>query len=709
MLIKQKLLPNRYWLVHPLAIALYLFLILLYFIPNYFQKYQAKIINTVELSDFQQVCYHDLDGDGITEKIFLSNSVENNIPNVYYLDVNGAVINQWNLKGQWLAKPALYFGDYNDNGYIEVYSFTQENDSLFLNVNELLLDKGFKFEDKYFSRAGIYNDNKSDIFQVDADFFDVNNDGKDEFVFTLYGGYSKYPRNTFLYDIVLDTFVESPLSASGFINNVQYMDLNNDGVPEITGGVYAAENIHYEIPLTDSNAWLVVLDPNNGFDYLFPPIECGIGIGSSVVPYFYSINNKTFIAAFVVSQLELRNSNSYYLMLFDCNGNLLKEKLLDMVEYGSLQFLPQFDENDESLYLLNREGQVFVSDTALNLRPYFTHDHPILLKSQVECRLDIDGDGELERLFVGNDIKDKKLVINRSELIDPLIINLRNYNSILEWHFSILNDGTKDSPLLAFQADNLLYTIKYHKSQYYLLKYPIYLLVYLFLFFFFWFLQKVQVKLAMRKHETEKQLMQQQLALSKKQMEPHFMLNTVNNIGYLFLKEDKKKAMFYLGKFAALMRRGLMNADKISTSLEDELEFVEDYLILQKQLMDGELEYEIKLEENIEEDKIQIPHSLIYTFAENAIKHGLRPKEKDRKLQIQVSKEQERVKIVIQDNGVGRLRSEELHTTDTGKGIEIIKTIIKGFNQLHGGNISYVVEDVLEDGIVVGTLVEVWV
>jgi LytS/YehU family sensor histidine kinase len=167
--------------------------------------------------------------------------------------------------------------------------------------------------------------------------------------------------------------------------------------------------------------------------------------------------------------------------------------------------------------------------------------------------------------------------------------------------------------------------------------------------------------------------------------------------------------MFYLGKFGSLMRQGLINSQASQITLEEELEFVEDYLILQKKLMDDELEYSINVEDVIEEDKIQIPHSLIYTFVENAIKHGLKPKVNDRKMEIRVEQVKEQTRITIQDNGIGRQRSKELNTTDTGKGMEIIKTIIKGYNQLYGEHISYTVEDVLDkQREAMGAKVEIW-
>jgi LytS/YehU family sensor histidine kinase len=204
--------------------------------------------------------------------------------------------------------------------------------------------------------------------------------------------------------------------------------------------------------------------------------------------------------------------------------------------------------------------------------------------------------------------------------------------------------------------------------------------------------------------------MQQQMALSKKQMEPHFMLNMINNIGYMFSKDNKQDAMFYLGKFGSLMRQGLINSQASQITLEEELEFVEDYLILQKKLMDDELEYSIQIEEIVEEELIQIPHSIVYTFVENAIKHGLKPKEKDRLLEIKVEQGNEQVRISIKDNGIGRQKSKEYGTTDTGKGMEIIKNIIMGYNQLHDGKISYDVENVLdENNKTIGTRVVIWV
>ncbi len=707
---KYSLSSKLFILVHPGMIALYVFLITLFFIPDYFKKYQAKVVETEVLSEVSKLYYHDLNGDELTEIIYMGYATHTEFINIYYRDHNDEVINQWNIDGKLLEDFKPHFGDYNHNSFDEVYCLTLKNDSIFLNINELLAADGVKFENKFICKAGLFNTNSTDVFDRGSSFIDINKDGYDEFVFTLFAGYSKYPRNTFTYYIKEDSLIASPYSGSGFLSVIQYMDINGDGIAEITGSVYAGENIHDHRPYNDSSAWLMVLDPRKKMDFLFSPIECAGGIGSSIAPIFYHIKGEKYIAALFFSTHQRKNDHTYYLKIFDSKGILIKEKRINDDQYRQLCFLPQRDTNDPFLYLHDRNGNFYRADIDLNIS--LIQENPFNIKevSNTLDLIDIDGDGKKEVLFFSHNPLPDKLIIYRSDLKDPILLELPLSKQILKSHFSIKKINPNSHPILVLQADDDVYYIKYAKSEFYWLKYPVYVMAYILLFLMFWLLQKAQYSIAKRRFNMEKQMMQQQLAISKKQMEPHFMLNTLNNIGYLFMKEDKKKAMYYFGKFAALMRRGLMNADKTTTSLEEEMEFVEDYLILQKQLMDGELDYHITIDKSIEDDKIQIPHSLIYTFTENAIKHGLRPKENDRKLTINITKEQQKIKISISDNGIGRQKSKELGTTDTGKGMQIVDTIIMGYNKLYGGNISYQIADLLGDnGAGLGTEVVVLV
>jgi len=705
-----KITDKLFVLIHPSMVALYVFLLALYFTPNYFEKYQAEIIETKEQAYSSKLFYHDLDEDSLTEILYMGNSSLNKSPNIYYSNCDNEIINQWNLEGELLENFKPYFGDYNHNGLVEVYCLTLKDDSIFLNANELLAQKGLLFTNRYICKAGIFNNSHTDIFEIDGVFMDINKDGYSEFVFTLFGGFSKYPRNTFAYYIHEDSLVSSPYSASGLRSSPQYIDLNNDGVPEITGTVYASENIHYDIPLTDSSAWLVVLDPTKGLNYLFPPIEYDKGISSSITPLFYEINDKKYIATSFYGTTTIKKTNTYSIKLFDSKGKLLKERKIDRDKYSFLYFLKQKNKSDEHFYLINTKGDIYIADTALQLRIFNNSKKspsPIRYNKPL---IDIDNDGKNEYLITSNTTP-LRLNIYQNDLKKSVVLELPNTKRTNQTHFTLKKTAKNKPPVLVFQADSHTFHINYGENKYYLMKYPMYIGVYLFLLFVFSLLQKAQNTIAKRRFETEKQLIHQQLAISKNQLEPHFMLNTLNNIGYMFTKDDKHQAMYYFGKFAALIRRGLMYADKVETSLEKEIEFIEDYLILQKHLLDGELDFIIENKDDIDLEKIKVPHSLIYTFVENAIKHGLRPKEKDRNLRVEIIQtKNDKVIITIIDNGIGRKKSKELGTTDTGKGMEIVKSIVRGYNKLYGGGISYEIRDLLGEGdVVLGTEVVVFV
>lgn len=203
----------------------------------------------------------------------------------------------------------------------------------------------------------------------------------------------------------------------------------------------------------------------------------------------------------------------------------------------------------------------------------------------------------------------------------------------------------------------------------------------------------------------ERELISHRLALAKKQLEPHFILNALNSISLLFQKNDQDEAVYYMGKTAALINQSLMNADKFVIDLTDELNFVENYLCLQTRLLEN-FTFEIDQSQLAENDQINIPFSLVFTFVENAIKHGLRRKEGHKHLQIKLIKEIQYLKIEIADNGIGRAKSKLLKTTDTGKGMLIVKNIIEAYNKLHQGRINYEINDRFDEtGEVAGTKV----
>ncbi len=84
--------------------------------------------------------------------------------------------------------------------------------------------------------------------------------------------------------------------------------------------------------------------------------------------------------------------------------------------------------------------------------------------------------------------------------------------------------------------------------------------------------------------------------------------------------------------------------------LEQELDFVNSYLAIEKARFDEKLEFVYELEPNI---SVNIPPLTLQPIVENAVKHGIYPKEEGGKVEISVWEEEGAVFIRVRDNGVG--------------------------------------------------------
>lgn len=146
------------------------------------------------------------------------------------------------------------------------------------------------------------------------------------------------------------------------------------------------------------------------------------------------------------------------------------------------------------------------------------------------------------------------------------------------------------------------------------------------------------------------------------QMNPHFIFNTLNSVNNFISKNDERSANRYISDFSKLMRQVLELAQEDLISLEQEIEMLSLYLKLEHLRFKDKFEYRIEVEEFIDTSDILIPPMLVQPFIENAIWHGLRYKESNGKLFVNVSNHPTYIMISIDDNGIGRLKSAELKT-----------------------------------------------
>jgi len=155
-----------------------------------------------------------------------------------------------------------------------------------------------------------------------------------------------------------------------------------------------------------------------------------------------------------------------------------------------------------------------------------------------------------------------------------------------------------------------------------------------------------------------------QLKALRAQMNPHFMFNALNSIQDYITSNQHASAAKYLAQFAKLMRQSLEHSDIESISLEKEVEFLEDYLNINKELRFTDLDYEIKIDDEIEDDILGVPTMIIQPYVENAIEHGLRSK-KNGVIKVHfIAHGENSVLCTIEDNGIGRKKAGELQAAD---------------------------------------------
>lgn len=144
------------------------------------------------------------------------------------------------------------------------------------------------------------------------------------------------------------------------------------------------------------------------------------------------------------------------------------------------------------------------------------------------------------------------------------------------------------------------------------------------------------------------------------QMNPHFIFNALESINGFIFKNDQKQATQYLNRFAKLMRLTLESSREHKIPLQTETQILQNYLSLEQLRFSGSFEYEIQMEEDLDPYAVMLPPMLIQPLCENAILHGLRPMESGGFLRILFKHENEELRVIVEDNGIGRQKASEM-------------------------------------------------
>ena len=159
---------------------------------------------------------------------------------------------------------------------------------------------------------------------------------------------------------------------------------------------------------------------------------------------------------------------------------------------------------------------------------------------------------------------------------------------------------------------------------------------------------------------------------------PHFTFNVLGReINQFNGSEEVKNNLMELVKY---LRRSLELTEKLSVSLQDELDFVQSYIGLESGRVGKDFTASVVVEEGLDAKSIMIPSMIVQIPVENAIKHGLAGKDDEKELTIRISREGKGVRIVICDNGRGYLPQVASSTKGTGTGLKVLYQTIQLLN-----------------------------
>ena len=210
-----------------------------------------------------------------------------------------------------------------------------------------------------------------------------------------------------------------------------------------------------------------------------------------------------------------------------------------------------------------------------------------------------------------------------------------------------------------------------------------------------------------KKSELKSELYRLEHKALNAQMNPHFIFNALTSIQHYIIKKDKYEAYNYLNRFATLMRSILKNSEDERVTLSEEIELLEHYLELEQIRFDNNFNYTITVSENLDIENIEIPAMLIQPYVENAIRHGFLHKEGKGILAINLSEKEQKLNCIIEDNGVGREKAQQLKKDKNrvSYAMNINQRRVSLINQLNQQKASITIEDLYENGIACGTRV----
>lgn len=223
--------------------------------------------------------------------------------------------------------------------------------------------------------------------------------------------------------------------------------------------------------------------------------------------------------------------------------------------------------------------------------------------------------------------------------------------------------------------------------------------------------QAQELKSALRKSEDEKlksltlsfenEISLLRLESLRSQMNPHFIFNALNSIKVFLIDNDKELAVYYLNKFSKLIRKILESSRTDSITLEEELEIIELYMNIENIRFDKKIQFSVTVSPDVNPATIKLPGLILQPFIENALWHGLMLSEDEKKIGLEIRKDNGKTVLSITDNGIGREKARENADRKSFRkeslGLRFASERIANFNKKQATNYGFEIIDLKND------------
>lgn len=183
----------------------------------------------------------------------------------------------------------------------------------------------------------------------------------------------------------------------------------------------------------------------------------------------------------------------------------------------------------------------------------------------------------------------------------------------------------------------------------------------------------------------------------RREMNPHFIYNSLNSVNQFIAKNNELEANKYLISYSNLMRNIMENSNKDYVTLNTELEQLNKYLELEKLRFADKFEYKIEVDDGVDSDIVMVPNMVIQPNLENAIWHGLRYRETKGLLKLRFSTSNGKTSVLIDDNGIGMEESSKIKTQNQkmheSRGLKNVKERIRLLNDIYKKDIRFEITD----------------